>query len=91
MNKLPLLLMFVIALCLTGCRRHYQVIHARPTVDSTDTSANYAADGSVDIPEAVSAPLDEPLIDIPDIPEEVDINNTEARDEYEDYILGRGE
>ena len=80
------------ALMLTSCHRNYKVIHARPVVDSTI----YAADSA----EAVQASSmedemksweDEPLIDIPDAPQEEDIVNAgaQARKEYDDYIHGR--
>ena len=84
-----LLLPFVAALCLTGCKRDYKVIHARPVVDSAAAAAEHQEESSIAIPDSVPAPLDEPLIDIPDIPDEVALTNTDGQDEYENYIHGR--
>jgi len=82
------LLTLIVALTLTGCRRDYKVIHVRPAVDSAAVTEQQSVE-VVESPDVDSALLDEPLIEIPDIPQEVDITNTEGRDEYDDYIHGR--
>jgi hypothetical protein len=58
------------------------VIHARPVVDTLAHDDIENEDKSI---------IDEPLMEIPDIPEEVDIMNrdSKAEKEYDDYIHGR--
>ena len=69
--------------CLSGCHRDYKVIHVRPAEDTTIQVT----------PEPVEEknPMDEPLLEIPDPPQEEDFTNVSsaARKEYEDYIKGR--
>ena len=82
MKKSVLLLMLILGLCLTSCHRNYKVIHARPAVD---TLAHDDID-RVELPQE-----DDPIMDIPDIPDEIDVNNldSKAQQEYDDFIHGR--
>jgi hypothetical protein len=74
--------MIAVVVALTGCRRNYQVIHARPAVDSTmHDDVEKASDEDV---------FDEPLIDIPDAPQEEDFKRVKSSDrkEYDEYVKG---
>jgi hypothetical protein len=70
---------------LAGCRRNYQVVHARPAEDTiAHDDVQKVAEEDV---------FDEPLVDIPEAPKESDFTNVEnsVRKEYDDYIKGQGQ
>ena len=79
----------ICALLLMGCRRNYQVVHAYPPIDSLVV----AGDSSMMEENTSEEPSweDEPLIEVPDAPQEEDFTNVSnaTRKEYDDYIHGR--
>ena len=79
----------ICALLLMGCRRNYQVVHAYPPIDSLVQTGD-----TVIVEENKSSEPsweDEPLIEVPDAPQEEDFTNVSnaTRKEYDDYIHGR--
>ena len=77
--------MIAAAVLLAGCRRNYQVVHARPVEDTiAHDDVKKVAEEDV---------FDEPLVDIPEAPKESDFTNVEnsVRKEYNDYIKGQGQ
>ncbi|MBR6827132.1 MAG: hypothetical protein IKM76_03120 [Prevotella sp.] len=73
------------AMLLTAsCHRNYKVVHARVPVDTL------AHD---DIERVEQPSIDEPIIDIPEAPQENDFEKVTNRDlqEYNNYMRGQGE
>ena len=68
---------------LFGCHRNYKVVHARPAVD-TLSHDDVEKVSDIDV-------LEEPLIDIPDEPQESDFKsvNKSDRKEYDKYVKGQ--
>ena len=82
MKRSVYLLMMAVTLLAAGCHRNYKVVHARIPVDTL----------AHDDIEGVEEPsLDEPLIDIPDAPQENDFQKVTNKDrlEYDNYLKGR--
>ena len=75
--------MALMTVVLAGCHRNYKVVHVRVPVDSM------AHDDGVE--ETVEEQSLEPLIDIPDMPQEEDFKKigSKGRKEYDNYIKGR--
>jgi len=75
--------LIAVVIALAGCHRNYQVIHTRPAVDTL----------SHDDVEKISDkdPLEDPLIDIPEEPQESDFKNVKKTDrkEYDNFIKGQ--
>ena len=73
-----------VAIMLAGCHRNYKVIHARPAID---TLAHNGDESEVGDRESI---MDEPLIDIPEAPQESDFDHVTSKDrkEYDDFMKG---
>ena len=74
--------MIAAAVLLAGCRRNYKVVHARPAEDTiAHDDVEKVAEEDV---------YDEPLIDIPDAPQEEDFKRVKSSDrkEYDEYVKG---
>lgn len=68
-----------------GCNRDYKAVHVRVPIDTmAHNDMERIQESSID------ALMDEPLIDIPDIPQESDFENVSSRDlkEFDDYMKG---
>jgi len=76
--------LLMLAFGVISCHRNYKVIHAFPPVDSVAVAAQ-----QIDTVEEEW--YDEPLIDIPDAPQQEDFDEVDAksRKEYDDFIHGR--
>lgn len=75
--------LIAVIIALASCHRNYQVIHTRPAVDTiTHDDIEKVADED---------PLKDPLIDIPDAPQESDFKKVHNSDlkEYDKYIKGQ--
>ena len=82
MKKVSLGLLLLSTMLVVGCHRNYKVVHARVPVDTL------AHD---DIEKVEQPSFDEPLIDIPDAPQESDFKQVTNKDrqEYDNYMKGR--
>ena len=72
--------MIAAVVMLAGCRRNYQVIHARPVADTTThDDVEKVADEDV---------YEEPLYDIPDAPDEESLKRmkSSSRKEYDEFV-----
>ena len=86
MKHLKYFAMMLLAILMVSCRREHEVIHARVPVDTlAHNDIEKVQDLSTD-----AFLMDEPLIDVPDIPQEDDFERVTSRDlkEFDDYMKG---
>ena len=70
---------------LTGCRRHYQRVWTMPAVDTLQHD-------DMEKPQTVDEIFDEPVMDIPEPPQEKDFRKSSSKkekDELNEYFMTR--
>ena len=82
MRKTAALLIFALCLLVVGCRRNYKVIHARPVADTLVHD---------DLKTIEDHSMDEPVLEIPDPPGELDPNDVSQKrlKELDDLMKGK--
>lgn len=84
MKKQAYTVLLAVSLMLASCHRNYKVVYAMPTVDTL------AHDDVEKVNDNQQQLLNEPLLEIPDAPQESDYSHVSSKDraDYERYMSG---